>query len=276
MVSFMMSLHQMKYFIVLVSFLWSRFTLGSTSDSDSIEVSSFIRSKVNGKALVYYTHAKINKLTQCHQIQFINYPNDTKVADIFIPLFIVLPKRYNNQLAWSNGKNYVSYVEVGDAGTWIVGTKPGVDDGFAYIRPKFFTLTPIDLERDVSWKWSINSEWTTVPDMRLICTAITYDSTLSDKAIASNNEIDKSLHTHLNSKYDTLYEKYSSYYDITYFDQNDDSNTSNMILLPASTKDHFKEHSTEHSITIYATAYSLQNPDIQYTLSDYDVICTFE
>jgi len=90
---------------------------------------------------------------------------------------IILDERVNDRYVWTNGKEYLSYVKHDDEkldkdlGTWIIGSEPGEDNGYVYLRVNnTHTLSPIGLDGDgVNWNWLSNKSWKEQPQMRVVC-----------------------------------------------------------------------------------------------------------
>ena len=55
-------------------------------------------------------------------------------------------------------------------GTWILGTEPGVDSGYAYLKPSADSLFPHRGTAD-QWHWLINNEWLPRDDVSFECTS---------------------------------------------------------------------------------------------------------
>lgn len=151
----------------------------STASSNQPPLTGFIKSDTSLGSVGINVIRKINKPFECSEIEFINIPKNISSPLVGGPIFAVMDSElYNDRLAWTNGKDFLSYVETGDYGTWIVGNDPGVDSGFVYIKPKHISLTPIDLEHgDISWHWLTKKQWDSMDEVRLVCNdAIVKDS----------------------------------------------------------------------------------------------------
>lgn len=119
------------------------------------------------KEVVIEVQSKFNKPSKCETIEFLNMPKSLNTMSTNI--FKQVDKKYNHHVAYTNGKEFLSYVDEGDHGTWILGMNPGVDSGYVYIRPKHDSLVPVGLESGSKWKWSVEKEWITYDDIKVVC-----------------------------------------------------------------------------------------------------------
>ena len=79
---------------------------------------------------------------------------------------VILDEMVNDRYAWTNGVEFLSYVKHDDdkldkdLGTWIIGSDPGKDNGFVFLRVNnTHTLSPIGLEGEESyWHWLSGKE----------------------------------------------------------------------------------------------------------------------
>jgi hypothetical protein len=220
---------------------------------DQLIPSSFITAFNNITKLQFYLKKKVNKNTSCQNIEFINMPKDVKTMK---PQFYRLNEYYNQHAVWTNGLEYLSFVKVGDHGTWIVGTNPGVDDGFVYIRPKHYTLTPLGLEEQTDWKWSSNNEWKTVENLKLICT----DEPSSSSSSSSSSSIEK----------DGQWNEF--YFEISMFEEGKDD-VHSMILLPNFIPNPLNSHDSVNN-KFEAIAFKTDDPRQLVHLSNFQIICS--
>jgi len=135
---------------------------------------------------------RINKPTRCSEFEFRGMLDHRDTATLHDRVFTILPdEEFNGRQAWSNGRDVLSYVygspdnEGEQHGTWIVGDQGGVDSGFAYVKPKLPTLTPLDahttqgltvspLSKDpavyhTSWFWLRGKDWIEASNVTLVC-----------------------------------------------------------------------------------------------------------
>jgi hypothetical protein len=159
------------------------FTFGDDLKAASIPSSGFVQGNTEaGDKIVLHTTKKVNKPTDCRTVEFQNIPTTISSPLMGGPRFVEGPV-YNNRKSWSNGKEYLSFVDQGTHGTWIVGVEPGVDSGYVYLKPSFPTLVPADATSEtVSWHWNLKSKWTELPEMKLTCLDLDTEKTSSSGA----------------------------------------------------------------------------------------------
>jgi hypothetical protein len=144
-------------------------TSSESSTQSTIPSSGFIRGNSDGNVVVFHTMGKINRLSDCETIEFQNIPADIGSPLMGSPRFTA-GEYYNNRRSWSNGKEFLSFVEPGTEGTWILGVEPGVDAGYVYLKPTFPTLTPADASTDDAvWHWNVANKWVAMPDVKVTC-----------------------------------------------------------------------------------------------------------
>ena len=121
---------------------------------------------------------RVNSPTICTKIEFLNVNKQTKSPIVGDQLFDLIQDRlYNGRPAWSNGGDtFLSYVSPPDdddssPGSWLVGNEPGVDSGFAYLKPKYDVFVPVGIEvKGVEkWHWLEHSGWEKAENVRLVC-----------------------------------------------------------------------------------------------------------
>ena len=103
----------------------------------------------------------------CQMIGFISQPKPNTSPFSGEQVFhVILDEMVNDRYAWTNGVEFLSYVKHDDdkldkdLGTWIIGSEPGKDNGFVYLRVNnTHTLSPIGLEGEESyWHWLSGKE----------------------------------------------------------------------------------------------------------------------
>ena len=82
----------------------------------------------------------------------------------------------NGRYVYSNGRDALSYVSSGSAGTWIINTnvEPGIDSGFVYARDSEASLSPdsaTSFQHSMVWHWLIAGNWQPQPQLRVDCVA---------------------------------------------------------------------------------------------------------
>ena len=121
---------------------------------------------------------RVNSPTICMKVEFLNVNKQTKSPIVGNQLFDLIQDRlYNGRPAWSNGGDtFLSYVpppedDDSSPGSWLVGNEPGVDSGFAYLKPKQDVFVPIGIEVNggEQWHWLERSGWEKADDVRLVC-----------------------------------------------------------------------------------------------------------
>lgn len=216
----------------------SEVAIASTLAFNQIPPSSFVKAtlvseKSGSRDIVLEIQSKFNKPSKCETVEFLNLPKSLNT--LASNAFKQVDKKYNQHVAYSNGKEYLSYVDEGDHGTWILGMNPGVDSGFVYIRPKHDTLVPVGLEPESKWKWSVEKEWIAYEEIRLVCR----DYVDEDLPSASSNV----------------------FFQVGLYNGNNED-LSKLIMVPSAT-----------SITD-AIAFSLSSDDEGLVLRDFKLICS--
>ena len=168
---------KISYIIFIIISLTSRF-YAIKSDGvlfQSLPTSSFIETyisdsesfkKSSSQKFVFYVHQRVNKPTHCKTVEFLNAE---QMFGNRGPIFHKMDNLYSERLAYYNGHEYLSFANVGEHGTWIVGNTPGEDSGYLYIRPTFTTFTPLGIESTTSWHWNAGGEWKGMNEIKLIC-----------------------------------------------------------------------------------------------------------
>ena len=123
---------------------------------------------------------RLNLSSACTSIKFIGVPKNTTSPLVRGETFkLVLHRLYNGRYAYTNGADYISYSPTSDDsspyGTWLLGNSPGVDNGYAYLKPTHETLVPLEIS-GAKWHWLERGSWEVTPATKLICE----DSVYSD------------------------------------------------------------------------------------------------
>ncbi|KAJ1423696.1 hypothetical protein B484DRAFT_451807 [Ochromonadaceae sp. CCMP2298] len=146
-----------------------------------LPVSGFISAVKEGNDLAMRILRKVNAPASCRTVQFKGIPATGLAKFTGGVAFQLLEGRsYNERPAWTNGKEFISYVGTdGPFGNWLVGVVPGEDSGFMHIRTAGPSLTPLGLEglQDgpsggkgrLHWLALQGASWNELPDLQLHC-----------------------------------------------------------------------------------------------------------
>lgn len=111
----------------------------------------------------------------CRSVEFVNLPDPNPSPFVAGNKFNLMKELYNGKFAWTNGREFLSFIAGDDHGTWIVGNKPGVDSGYVFIKPSGESLTPVSSTGtgsgwSTSWHWlDAGRKWTPFESAALIC-----------------------------------------------------------------------------------------------------------
>ena len=144
---------------------------------------------VNG--IVLKIKRRLNLPSACKSVSFINVPENTTSPLMKGETFdLILGDLYNGRYGWTNGVDYLSYFPSSDDsspyGTWLLGNKPGVDSGYAFIKPSHDTLVPIDV-RQSEWHWLEGKNWVKRPAIKVVCNDHQYDQDYLGKEYIPNH-----------------------------------------------------------------------------------------
>jgi hypothetical protein len=148
-----------------------------------LPVSGFISAIAEDDDLALRILRKVNAPASCRTVEFKGIPATELRKITGGATFQLLEGRsYNERPAWSNGKEFISYVTK-DApfGNWLVGNDPGVDGGYMYIGTAAPSLTPLGLEGlkeepssggkgRLHWLALQTGSWNEHPGVQLQCT----------------------------------------------------------------------------------------------------------
>ena len=135
---------------------------------------------------------RVNKPTSCSRLELQNVPRQADASKLHSSVFTRTESAYHGRPSWSNGRDVFSFVpgnpenDGEEDGTWIVGDTGGVDSGFAYIKPKHATVTPLEAHTgragvtvspinknptayDASWYWLHGKDWVEERAVTLAC-----------------------------------------------------------------------------------------------------------
>lgn len=138
------------------------------------------RVSVNGETTLAEQRSMIVKIISkssipksCNTVQFLNLPKPNYSPLAGPNSFEILDEQYNNKPAWSNGREYLSFVSPreGDHGTWIIGVEPGVDNGYVFIKPESGDLVaPITSDNSGAiWYWLQKGNWQEQKALKVVC-----------------------------------------------------------------------------------------------------------
>lgn len=144
---------------------------------------------VNG--IVLKIKRRLNLPSACKSVSFVNVPLNTTSPLMKGNTFdLILEDLYNGRYGWTNGVDYLSYFPSSDDsspyGTWLLGNKPGIDSGYAYLKPSHDTLVPIDV-RQSDWHWLEGKDWEKRPAVKVICNDYPHDQDLKEKEYISSH-----------------------------------------------------------------------------------------
>jgi len=135
---------------------------------------------------------RVNKPTSCSRLELQNVPRQADASKLHSSVFTQNEAAFHGRPSWSNGRDVLSFVpgnpenDGEEDGTWIVGDTGGVDSGFAYIKPKHATVTPLEAHTgragvtvspinknptayDASWYWLHGKDWVEERAVTLTC-----------------------------------------------------------------------------------------------------------
>jgi hypothetical protein len=115
---------------------------------------------------------RINLRSSCLTMEFVGIPTNTSSPIVGGKTFtLVKGNLYNGRFGWTNGADYVSYFPSTGPdtpfGTWMLNSDPGVEIGFAFIKPVQDTLVASD--SGMEWTWLENGKWAKSNTIQLLC-----------------------------------------------------------------------------------------------------------
>lgn len=111
---------------------------------------------------------RVETFSGCLEVEFKNVAGFDENFLYNSKFTILKGESVNDCAVYGNGKDYLSYIEKGVGGAWIVGATPGEDRGYAYADIEYRSNTPAGVS---GWHWLQKTDWERHDDVRVECSS---------------------------------------------------------------------------------------------------------